>query len=57
MGLFDTISSYASDKKDQFNEYREKYDRYDNERLMKEYQRASGVKKMAIGTLLKERGY
>lgn len=57
MGIFDSIGGYTSKKKDQFTEYREKYDRYDDERLKKAYMQASGVKKMAIGTLLKERGY
>lgn len=57
MGLFDTLGGYAKDKREEMEAIRERYEHYDDERLKRDFQRASGVKKVVIGTLLKERGY
>ena len=57
MGVLDSLGSYINDRNEEFYEIREKYDRYDDERLKREFKRASGRKKMIIASLLKERGY
>lgn len=57
MGLLNTLGNYANDQKEKLNAYRERYDRYDDERLKREFKKASGIKALAIGSLLKERGY
>lgn len=57
MGLLDSLGSYVNDRNEEFYEIREKYDRYDDERLKREFKRASGRKKLIIASLLKERGY
>lgn len=57
MGVLDSLGSYINDRNEEFYEIREKYDRYDDERLKREFKRASGRKKMIIASILKERGY
>ncbi|WP_020004187.1 hypothetical protein [Brachyspira innocens] len=64
MGFFDMVKSGAKfvgkqvkNFNDDFNKYKMEYSSYDDERLKREFARASGAKKMAIASLLKERGY
>lgn len=45
------------EKNEKILEYKSKLERYDDERLMKEFQRCSGEKRMACVFLLKDRGY
>lgn len=40
----------------EYERYREIYERYDDDKLLRMYRGASGMKKIAIGSLLKERG-
>lgn len=64
MGFFDMLKSgaeFVGKQAKNFNEdvakYKMQYSSYDDERLKKEFARASGTKKIAIASLLKERGY
>lgn len=41
----------------EYQHYRELYDRKDDESLKRLYQSSTGIKKMAIASLLRERGY
>ena len=41
----------------EIQEYMDKYDCYDDERLQKLYRSSSGNKKIAIANLLRQRGY
>ena len=56
MGFFDSVSEYAKDKKEAYNKAYERYSRYETDDLLRKYKAASGATKMAIFTILKERG-
>lgn len=45
------------EKSQEIQEYKRRYERYDDQHLKKIYHESSGNKKLAIGMLLKERGY
>lgn len=42
--------------REELQRYREIYDRYDDDSLLRKYRSTSGMRKIAIGSLLKERG-
>lgn len=44
-------------KKENIQSYKEQYKRFDDERLLREYKRSSGERRIACAMLLKERGY
>lgn len=59
--FFREVLADATDKTRKMNadyeNYRERYDRTDDQQLIRQYKNASGVKKMAMASLLRERGY
>lgn len=64
MGFLDTLGEFAgkavSDmqkKMERIQQYKDMYECYDDRKLINEYKKSSGEKKMAITQLLKERGY
>ena len=53
--VFKYVSDYSQKTQAEYQEYREKYEHYDVDRLMRIYESASGVKKMALATLIRDR--
>lgn len=47
----------VNEKAERVEKLKKTYDRYDDKRLIEEYKRASGERKLAASILLKERGY
>lgn len=45
------------EKSQEIEEYKRRYERYDDQHLKKIFRESNGNKKLAIGMLLKERGY
>ena len=64
MGLMDflkdaakTAGNYAQSQINDLQEYKEQYDRLDDDALYRKFLNSSGAKKMACYQLLKERGF
>lgn len=64
MGFWDickTLLNSASEKmqnmNEEYNSYRERYENVEDQQLIRYYRNASGVKKMALASLLRDRGY
>lgn len=61
MGLMGDIFKSGLEKAQKMNndyeQYRDKYDRQDDRELIQSYKHSSGVRKVAIASLLRERGY
>lgn len=63
MGFIDILKSaidFAAEqgqkRQQEYNRYREIYDRYDTNKLVNYYKSSSGTKRMAIASILRERG-
>lgn len=50
------VSKSISEKNQRIQEYKERLDFYDTDRLIRDYKHSSGDKRLAILMLLKERG-
>lgn len=50
------VSKGISEKNQRIQEYKDKLDYYDTDRLIREYKHSSGDKRLAVMMLLKERG-
>lgn len=64
MGFFDSVMDMAQtgiknlgEKVDRIQDFKYKYSRCSDEELIRNYKSFSGEEKMAVGLLLKERGY
>ena len=64
MGLFDfvkdaakTAGNYAQSQLGEVQNYKEQYDRLDDDALFRKFRNASGARKIACYQLLKERGF
>lgn len=53
----EAASATLKAKNEEVAQYKERYSHYDDERLKKACLQASGTKKLALLSLLKERGY
>lgn len=52
------LSDAAAKRQETIMKYKEQYDRYDDDRLIRKYRSStSGESKIACGMLLRERGY
>ena len=53
--IYKCISDYSQKTQAEYQEYRERYKHYDVDRLMRVYESSSGVKKMALASLIREK--
>lgn len=53
--VFKYFSDYSQKTQAEYQEYREKYEDCDVDRLMRIYESASGVKKMALASLIRDK--
>ena len=64
MGLLSGLGKIAGmavdggkNKVERINNYKDKFDQYDDDRLIRMFKSRSGDEKLAVAMLLKERGY
>lgn len=64
MGFWDGVGSFAKgvannmvEKMDRINEIRARYESWDDDALKRKYNSSSGDEKVAVGLILKSRGY
>ncbi len=57
MGFLDAASGYLKEKNERLEHYKLRYGGKSDEELKKLFSQSTGDKKIAIGMLLKERGY
>ncbi|MDP3010230.1 MAG: hypothetical protein Q8N30_14325 [Methylococcales bacterium] len=61
MGLLDVLGGFVQNKvnerDDRINKIRARYESGDNEYLIRKFKSTTGEEKMAIGLILKDRGY
>ena len=55
--LLNSASEKMQNMSEEYNSYRERYENVEDQQLIRYYRNASGVKKMALASLLRDRGY
>lgn len=51
------VGNKLMEENDRIQDYRARYDRYDDDSLKREFRSASGARKIAIRMVLRDRGY
>ncbi len=57
MSFFDKIKEGLEKKEEEIRKLRERYERYDDEHLFRTLKNSSGMTRLVVMQILKERGY